>query len=460
MRKQKNLKKRSLFQSVSKRMVYAGAALTMFAAIALPVFVPGRGQALLLQSRSLKLSSSATGDISVDSNGTDVCDGTDNGGCGAEAKHTASFTMASSGATIGGILIMYCTSPIFQDTCTTPEGMTVDPLTSISVEIDGSDAGFTLDEVTTNATLNAKASINPYGNCNGAGTTRDNCVIANRTAAGVTGTPTVEAVFGGGDGSNYVRNPIPTTFGNENYSFFARILVFSDNTYDTVVDYGGVAASTAQQIDITAIVRETLRFSVGTTPTDKVSDAACTPFNDTGALILGDSDGVLDPALAYDAYSYFRVNTNTVGGTVIAYSGNTLISGANNVDAINANSGTAVASDTGTEQFGLALDTNHDPDPSDPAPKPPGLAGSGDAHSFTNLAPTAEYDSGDGTIVDAGSALFAFNTASMTAPINIATSTGGIVCDTGAVRYIANISTSTPAGIYRTTITFIATGTY
>lgn len=417
-----------------KKVSYIAVALMMVAFVLTPAFLPRHGSAALLTARSLSLSSSANGNIEQDATGTAAAPGS--GGNGGKARHTVTFTMTTNNATVGSMIIMYCTSPIFTNTCTTPTGMSVEQLDAVTVEISAVGQGYTLDTSTGNATLTSAA--NSEGVCNAAGGAqpgdRANCVaFARGSTQTLTGTPTFVVRYGG-TATDYVKNP--TT---DNYSFFARIFIFADTTYGgSLVDYGGVAASTAQQIDITARVQEILRFSVGRTSTPKISDGACTAYSDDGAIQIGDGNGVLDPALAYDNHTFFRINTNTVLGTNIYYSGGTLRSGSNDIDAIGA--GGAV-SQPGTEQFGLGINNAHTDSELD------------------EVTPQAPYDSANGTLSPA-TASFAFVTGSVTTPALLALSTGPIVCATAAVRYLANISYSTPAGIYRTTITYIATGTY
>ena len=172
----------------------------------------------------------------------------------------------------------------------------------------------------------------------------------------------------------------------------------------------------------------------------------CIPFSDSGALNLGDVNGVLSPAVAYAAHSYFRVSTNALHGLVVEYSGDTLKSGSNSITAI----GTTPANSTpGTAQFGLAIDSSD--------------TEGGDGYSFTYLTASAapvNYSNGAGTITSGGTAYFAFDTSSTSSPKILASSTGIIVCDTGSVRYLGNIAYATPAGIYSTTITYIAIPTY
>jgi hypothetical protein len=342
---------------------------------------------------------------------------------------------------------MYCTSPIFQATCTTPSGLTAQNITAATIGGSITGAGsFSLDTTTNNSAINSAIPAGT-GQCNGTLAVRENCV-AVKAASGQaqTGSPTVTIAYGGG-ASDYITNPNGSDCsGNNNCQFYARVVVFSDIAYTTQVDFGGLAASTAQQVDITAKVQEALNFSVGTSVTAPSTN--CAPFTDSGALALGDVNGVLSIATAFGAHSYFRVNSNTLNGTVIYYSGDTLKSGANSITSVGTSAG-GTSSAVGSSQFGLAVDSSD--------------TQSGSGYSFTDLATKTtpnNYSLGAGTITTGGTAKFQFDTASVTTPVAIATSTGGISCDTGSVRYLGNVSTSTPAGIYTTTITYIATGTY
>lgn len=413
----------------------------VFAIIAVYALLLVAGDAILLQptkanaaqitSRSLNVSSSANGNTTTDIAGNAAAPGS--GGNGQKATHTITFTMATSAATVGSIAVFYCTSPIPQTACTSATATTGNESNLTSATVAGSGiggSGWALDTSTTDPTVTG------YGTCNGGGTVRSNCVLLKATTASAdTGTPTFTLTYGGG-ASNYVTNPT-----NSNQTFYARVVVFSDTAYTTVVDNGSMANSTAQQINVTAKVQETLNFSAGTTVT--APGGACTAFSDTGALALGDVNGVLSFTQAYDAHSYFRVSTNATNGTKIYYSGNTLRSGGNSIAAI----GTSQASSTvGTAQFGIGIDSSDT------------QAGSG--YSFTSLTSTAPYNSGNGTITNAGTAKFAYDPTTVTTPAQIASSTGIIACDTGSVRYLGNISANTPAGIYTTTVTYIAVPTY
>jgi hypothetical protein len=387
--------------------------------------------AAMVTSRSLTLSSSANGSVSTATPG--------DGGNGLKAKHTVSFTMATNNATLGSIALIYCDNPIPQTACTSSTATTGNESNLTSATVTGAGGtGWALDTTTNNPTITG------YGTCNGATTTRSNCVLLKPSStAPNTGSPTITIAYGGG-ASNYVTNP--TT---DNNTFYVRIVAFS-GTYATVVDNGSVASSTAQQIDITAKVQETLNFSVGSTVTSPTASGACTPFSDTGALTLGDSNGVLNFTQAYDAHSYFRVSTNANGGTGIYYAGDTLknSTGTGTIASIGTTAG-GTSSAPGTAQFGLALDSSDTQ----------GTSG----YSFTNLTPKTspnDFGSGSGTITNAGTAKFQFDTASLTTPVQIASASGPVTCDTGSVRYLGNISTTIPPGIYTTTITYLAVPTY
>lgn len=414
-----------------KRSAALCGALLLLVALILPLIAAPRVSAAQLTERYLSLSSSAPGTATVGAAGT--------GGNGQRAKHTVGFKVATTG-NVGSILIQYCTSPVTAVSCTTPTNMTANnlPNNSTSLATTGfSSQNFAVDKTTSN----------PTGCNGGTSTTRDNCVLIKRSSAASETATTAVTIAYGGTSSDYITNPSPV-----NYSFFARITTYSDTGYTTSVDTGSVAAATAQQITITARVPERLEFSVGVGTGSPLvppaPTAACTPFSDSGALTLGDTNGVLSTATTYDAWSYFRVNSNTTYGTRIYYSGDTLKNGANSITAIPPSAGEGQVSVNATRQFGLAIDQNK--------------TESGAGYSFTHLSKTVgAYDEGHGTITGGSpTAEFAFETSSITTPIEIASSTAGISCDTGAVRYIANISTDTPAGIYTTTITYIATGTY
>lgn len=390
----------------------AVAVLFLFALTLLNGLWPRHVDAAQITTRSLSMSSTANGSIAMGDPGS--------GTNGQRARYTFTFTMPTTG-NVGSVLFQICTTPFPGTTCTSPAGFTAANVSSLT---SAAFSGFTVD---TSTNLTGA----PWG-CSGTAPGRTNCIaITDSTPASLGGAATI--AFGGG-ASDYITNP--TT---DNQTFYVRIATYSAANFTGDVDAGTVANSTAQQIDITAKVQETLNFSVGSTPISPNGNT-CSPLNDTGALQLGDSNGVLSFAQAYDAHSYFRISTNAANGTKVYYSGDTLKSGTNSIAAIGS---TAAVSDVGASQFGLAIDDTD--------------TQSGNGYSFSSLSAVPPYNNGDGTIVEpGGTAQFAFQTSSLTAPVEIATTNNVISCDTGSVRYLANISTTTPPGIYTTTITYLA----
>jgi hypothetical protein len=404
-------------------------AVAFFGALLATISPPNTARAGQFSSRTLTMSSQASGNISTDANGNAVAAGA--GGNGAKARHTFTFTLGTSGATIGSVLLQYCTTPLLGTSCTAPTGMDASTVASIQAI-----SGFAATAPTLDTTTNA-GSGGYFGTvpCSGGGVNRSNCILLARgTPTAESGTPAFTLGFGTGGGTDWIKNP--TSAG----TFYVRIIAFSDIAYTTVVDEAAVAGSVNTNIDITAKVQEKLNFSVAAGHT--APGGSCTALSGSGAVQLGDINGVLDIATAYDAYSYFRLSTNASGGSQVLFSGDTLktASGTNSITGLAAETN----STPGTSQFGLALDTTHG------------------NHSFTSLGADTDYDNADGNINPVVAAQFNFNTASVTTPERIAFVGAGTVvsCDTGAVRYIGNIDSTTKAGIYRTTIAYIATATF
>jgi hypothetical protein len=363
-----------------------------------------------ITSRKLTLTSSANGSITTGA----ALSGTN----GSKTRHTFDFTEGTSAATIGSIEFLYCTTPLPGTTCTAPTGMDASTVTTIG------------------GTTTSGWSLGTAGNAPTASRIR-----ITRTASNITDTQNLTFGTGSGGATDYIKNPT-----SDNSTFFVRITTFSDTAWTTSIDQGSVANSTAQQIDITAKVQETLNFSAGAPDSGSVPapGSSCTAFSDDGGLALGDAtDGTLSFSQSYDAHSYFRLSTNANGGTIIYYSGDTLKSGSNSIAAIGTS---ATASAIGSAQFGLAIDSSD--------------TQSGNGYSFTNLSATAPYAGGNGTITNGGTAAFAYDTSSVTTPKQIASAAGTVTCDTGSVRYLGNISTTTPPGIYTTTISYLAVPTY
>ncbi len=404
----------SFTEKLRQHVSLAVIAVLLVASIT-PALIAKKASAYgLVTERFIKMSSSADGTIAA----------------GQDVTYQVGFKPATS-TTVGGMVVTFCSnSPIIGDTCTAPTGFNTN-FATLALANQVTVAGFAID--TTNSTANT-------------------VVLTNGTPQALTAGVAVSFDLGSTGGSDGLTNPT-----NVNTTFYARIL-----TYDTDVhaqryvanisgsgpfapapgpgniDAGGIALSTAEQITITSKVQERLTFCVYTGVNCAAGGAAVT---------LGDTNGVLDPAGPYvDKNTQYDVATNASVGVAIRIKGDTLKSGSFDITAIG---NTAAASNPGNEQFGFCSYQT---------------TGSG-------LTPAAPYDNancntttqtaGTGTPGGAGTGQFAFNTTNTTSTYGdvfankIAGSTSS-----GVIAFIGNISNTTEAGIYATTLTFIATGTY
>ncbi len=225
------------------------------------------------------------------------------------------------------------------------------------------------------------------------------------------------------------------------------------------------------------------------------------------------AESSLETDETYATHSYWRLSSNSSAGATVYYSGHTL---SNTVgDEIDPIGPTAKQSLQGSEQFGLALATaayagGHGFDDAtygvnyqtagvnengadnnaagiiaanQPAANPidgvhesvltdlgavntppwdySALNASFHMPRLDPLVPEANYANGSGTIINGGSAQFAFDPTSDTVPVPIASQNTQVVdCVTAKMRYIANIAATTPAGIYTTKINYIAAPQY
>jgi hypothetical protein len=216
------------------------------------------------------------------------------------------------------------------------------------------------------------------------------------------------------------------------------------------------------QITITSKVQERLVFCVYTAA--YVANDCATATGTT--VTLGDTNGVLDPAGPYVSTGVnagsakLAISTNATGSAVVRLKGSTLNRNADAacgsaVNCITEFSGTPNTSTLGTEEFGLCLyesqgsglveDTVYD-----------GGAGA-ECAGTTNTA-------GTGAPGGVGTAEFGLDTNATDGTRStygdlLATKPAGSF-STALMSFAGNIANTTEAGIYTTTLTFIATGTY
>ena len=208
-------------------------------------------------------------------------------------------------------------------------------------------------------------------------------------------------------GFSNVKNPSAT-----NSTFYMRISTYSDAvwTLGNIIDTGSVATSTAGQITVTAVVDETLTFTLASA---------------TVAL------GTLTTSSTGSGVSSMTVGTNGATGYSVAYSGVTLTSGLNTITAMSVGAG----STQNSKQFGINLINNTTP-----------AIGSVKSGTGTGV-PATGYDISN---------TFKFNPAGET----IATATGPTNTNVFTTSYIANIDAVTSAGTYSTILTYTATANF
>lgn len=228
--------------------------------------------------------------------------------------------------------------------------------------------------------------------------------------------------------STAVSGPVVVSFTNvtnpntTNAAFYVRILTYSGDDYTSQVDNGVVAASTSQQLSLTASVDETLTFCTGTSG---ITNSSCSGA--TGSQV---ALGTLSASATNSGTSQIGVGTNSLSGYAITVNGTTLTSAGATITAL----GSQAASATGGEQFGLNLRDNATPNVgTDPD-------GSGTAN------PTANYNTVD---------QYRFVTGDI-----VASKAGSDQFRRFHASYIANIGTATEAGSYSSLLTYICTATY
>lgn len=396
----------------TKPLLTKSTALVLTAAMAVSSLVPvvlfGRADAGIPTNRKITLETSQAAATNV--------------------TYSVSFVTAQEGAAsnIGSMVIDFCDeTPIIGDTCTAPTDFDINEANLVLAN----QVGITDWQIDADTTTNT--------------------LVLTRTGGAASVNNGVTVSLDLGDGTDGVTNP---SLGN--YTFYARILTFAtvdggqdyaSDTPGTYVDAGGIALSTANQLKITTKVQERLTFCL-------YADATCdAEVETTGAartteIYLGDTNHVLDPAHNYvNNSARFNIATNATGDAVVYMKGATLTNSAS--DTITA-MGSAVDNDSteGSEEFGMCAWQSSGSGLTIQAPY---------NDTTNNCDSTTEGMDGD------ASAYFAFDdtaTASASGD-HLATKVAGTT-STARLAFLGNIAWETEAGIYTTTLTFIATGTY
>lgn len=406
-----------------RRIVYAMAAVALFAGAAYPALRPVLAHAAAqLSSRSITMSDSGVSAGTI----------TSGVGSGLVVTYKVGFTTS---VTANSLVIDFCQNdPIISDTCNVATlGMSA--------------AAASLTGVTGNITSpgwNVTASQFQVKLAKGTG-----------SAASI-GTQ----VF------NLTGITNPTSLG----TFYARIYTFNDTTWGGTTtpysnattlgdykDYGGIALSTNRIITITARVQETLAFCVsGSNPTLWVTNHDCSdPVAATApALILGHGapTAILDTSAVDSGNVYSQISTNATTGIVISMRNSNTTCGGLSADggatcgipAANAGGATPSVITAGTAAFGMHA-TNGVPDTN-------GI-GTVTADSNYNDTNPLHYGMDTETVVDPGSVTGTFGD-------RVAFSAAPVYRIDNTYDFAATASLTTPAGIYTANLDLVATGTF
>jgi hypothetical protein len=425
----KNKKKNMLYKlssghlaGIKSRLSYGSLAVAFILSILAPLMLVESAAAYgQVTTRSVELSNTVVSATSV--------------------KYTVGFTTATTGV-IQGVVVDFCSNdPIIGDSCTAPAGFTV---------------GTTVTSANTGLNPTASASWTPSS------------VNTGRTfefvdASGASVTAGAAITF------EITGNTNPSTLG----SYYARILTFATagavTTWNStangsatigVVDAGGVALSTTQSILITSKVQEVITFCVYTSSFDGPLNI-CSAVSGS-SVALGNNNGVLSTSGPFvDNTTKYDIQTNALHNVTIRFTApspyGTLSSGTNVIAATPGTSGmgatgsTAYGSTSGSPQFGLCNWSAGGTTANLVASAP---------YNDANCHLTSESATTSSPGGDAG-ANFAFNisNAESTYGDTLSVEAPGSYAQ-GEVAFIGNISNTTVAGIYTTTLTFIATGQY
>lgn len=330
--------------------------------------------------------------------------------------YSVSFDTATT-SNLNGLVVQFCSdSPIIGETCSTAAGDVPDMGATPTVT-NQSGATFTVD---------------------GANSDGDTLVLTGTNTSVPSGTTVSFDITG-------VTNP-----DTPNVSFYGRIVTYATaagaqsyaaGTPGTHVDDGGIAMSTAEQITVTARVQERLEFCVGDSDANASNDCSDISGNDVdlGVLTPGAANYASVNPIDDTQIGHARLSTNAFNGAAIQYYATELqvsgatCSGTTTTDqCINEKTTAAanIAASASTEEWGMAVTSVIDDG----------------ATTGQELTVASNYD----------------NQYHMTtlASTSLASSSSIVDNEQLEIDFGATPHTTTPTGVYSSTLTFVATGTF
>ncbi len=297
--KRKNMKHHNKKQFINRLRILASAGLVLVATIA-PLFMPDPANAAGIAARKLELLA-------------DTDEGSTPGGVVA---HRFTFEMPAGGS-FQSLVFEYCTTPADgpSESCIMPTGLD-----------------------TTNASLDAE-STGTLGSTTLTNTTNGSPYVFWGAAQNPGAAQTVSFTLGN------ITNPT-----NPNETFYVRMAINANNDgTGATIHSGTVAASTALELNLNAVMPESLIFCVGAY-VDVVGNVPdCTSATSADVYF----NNLLSSTNTRFTYSQMAATTNASSGYQISVNGTTLTNGGNTIAGM-ATAGTPV---TGTAQFGLNIAT-------------------------------------------------------------------------------------------------------
>lgn len=223
-------------------------------------------------------------------------------------------------------------------------------------------------------------------------------------------------------GSSYkFDNIVNSTDTNQSFSIRLQSHGNTDAT-DPQIDFGSVKGQISQGIGLETQVPPQLVFCLA----EQVEEN-CTQTNENNYTDMG----MLSDKSTLLAQSQMAVGTNASGGFVITANGTPMSAGTNTIDSPS----TPTESIQGSNQFGLNLVANSEPS-----------VGSDPEGTWANAVPSVDYNQPNRYKYVSGDV--------------VAYSPNVSLMKKFTVSYIVNSSKSLRAGVYTTTITYIASGRF
>jgi hypothetical protein len=417
-----------------KRGAYGLVAAVLTVVVAAAGLLPGYASAAQMTTRSIKVSDSSKSGGAI----------TSGVGSGTNVAAVVGFTVSNTATNIGGIVIDFCSnSPIIGDACTAPVGFNVNR-SSTALSGQTNISGFAVNTTDT----------------------QDNRIILDNGTPAAPGGAAVSFTLGDGSTNGFTN---PTANG----PLYARIYTYTTgaaaDAHDSdaptgYTDFGGIALSIQDYVNITARVQETITFCASA---DDISGAGINPLlvdcsDATPPEVVighGGPPAILEANAVDRATVYTQMSTNATSGAVVRMratntcaNGGLSSTGGAVCNIPSVSSATPVAIAPGTAAFGLFV------------------SGSATTVGVPTSSGTIDPDLGyhDNAFADEVTPSLHYGMDTSTVGDNVTTTYGDTIMScAGPVSQVNNhlvfaatASLTTQAGIYTGNEVLIATGTF